>query len=390
MNRRQFLGSVAAAAGGALRANDRLGIGIIGCGERGSTLLREVLQFASAENVGIRAVCDTWRQQREKAVAAVREAAGSAPRSFVHYEDLLALREVDAVVIATPDHQHASQLMAAANAGKDVYIEKPLAMGMRELLDALEAARRNKRVVQCGTQVRSSPATVAARAFVAEGGLGSIFKVEQSRNALRPYWRRYAERPVRAGDVDWQAFLMHREDRPFDPDQYAGWYGYREFSRGPHTALMAHFVDVVHFITGASLPRRVAAVGGVYRWKDARTAPDSIDVLLDYPEGFLARYSTTFGIESHNFFKFFGTRGVLDATRWSEPWLFNGDPMAIPPAESVPHMQNWLQCIRTRRAPAAPLEAGYAHAVACILADEAYVRGCRMIFDPARQFLFAG
>jgi predicted dehydrogenase len=390
MNRREFVGAVAAGAGVALGANERIGIGIIGCGERGTALLREVLQFGAEENVEVRAVCDTWRPQRERAAAVVRAAATAEPRQFIHYSDLWELRDVDAVIIATPDHQHCAQLIGAAQAGKDAYVEKPLAMGMGELLDAMDAVRRRERVVQCGTQVRSFPSSAAARAFVAAGGLGRIFKIEQSRNSLRPYWHRYGERPIRESDVDWRAFLMHRQDRPFDPDQYTAWYGYREFSRGPHTGLMAHFVDLVHYITGAGLPRRVTALGGTYRWQDARTAPDSIEVTMEYAEGFLARYSTTFGTEANNFLKFFGTRGVIDATKWGEPWLLTGEEKQIPPVESVPHMKNWLQCLRTRRAPHAPMEAGYAHAVTCIMADEAYVRGRRMIFDPIRQFIFEG
>ena len=391
MNRREFLEVVAAGTGAALGANERIGIGMIGCGDRATALLREVLQFRQEENVEVRAVCDTWRQQREKAAALVREATGKEPRPFVDYHDLLALPELDAVIIATPDHQHCAQLLAAAEAGKDAYVEKPQAMDMRELLDAMDAVRRRERVVQCGTQVRSFSSSVAARAFVAGGGLGRIFKVEQSRNSLRPYWHRYGERPITEADVDWKAFLMHRPDRPWDPDQYTAWYGYREFSRGPHTGLMAHFVDLVHYITGASLPRRVTALGGTYRWHDARTAPDSVEVALEYPEGFLARYATTFGTDANSFLKFFGTQGVLDATRWGEPWVLTGAATReIPPVESVPHMKNWLQCLRTRKAPNAPLEAGYAHAVACILADEALVRGKRMIYDPVAQFIREG
>lgn len=106
-----------------------------------------------------------------------------------------------------------------------------------------------------------------ARAFVAAGGLGKILKVEQSRNSYRPYWHRYAERPVAAEDVDWKAFLMHRRYRAFNADQYAGWFGYRDFSRGPHTNLMAHFINMVHLVTGAKIPKRAVTLGGIYRGK---------------------------------------------------------------------------------------------------------------------------
>ncbi|MBI3695989.1 MAG: Gfo/Idh/MocA family oxidoreductase, partial [Acidobacteria bacterium] len=191
-NRREF---VAAASAAAIRphrilgANDRIGIGIIGCGVRG--LLKEVLQFSEETNVEVTAVCDTWRQQRETAAASVKEASGREPRGFVHYQDLLTAPAVDAVVIGTPDHQHCAMLTAAARAGKDASVAKPLAMDMKELAEAVDAVKKHERVVQCGTQVRSFASSAAARAFVASGGLGKIFKVEQSRNSYRPYWHRY-------------------------------------------------------------------------------------------------------------------------------------------------------------------------------------------------------
>ncbi len=320
----------------------------------------------------------------------------------MRYQDVVAGRHIDAVVIGTPDHQHCAQLIAAARNGKDAYVEKPLAMEMKELIQAVDAVKKAGRVVQMGTQIRSLPASMAARAFVTSGGLGKILKVEQSRNALRPYWHSYAGRDVAEADVDWKAFLMHRKYRPFDPDQYAGWYGYREFSRGPHANLMVHFIDLVHHITGARLPSRVVTLGGIYRFKDRRTAPDSVETILEYPEGFLVRYSTMFGNNANNYLKFFATRGVLDATRWKWDLPFeisgqgSGEPDAIgrdaviPPMDSTPHMKNWLECLRTRKPPNAPIEAGYSHSVAVIMADESYVRGARMVYDPSRRAIREG
>ncbi|MCX6638020.1 MAG: Gfo/Idh/MocA family oxidoreductase, partial [Acidobacteria bacterium] len=266
MTRREFAAAAVVAVPARVPgANDRIGIGMIGCGRRG--LLKEVLEFARETNVEVVAVCDTWKQPREEAVAQVRAALGRAPEAFVHYRDLLAAKGVDAVVIGTPDHQHCTQLTAAAREGKDAYVEKPLAMDMKELTLAVDTVKKLNRIVQCGTQIRSFPPSVSARAFVTSGGLGKLLKVEQSRNGYKPYWVSYADRKIEAADVDWKAFLMHRRPRPFDAEQYAGWYGYREFSRGPHTNLMVHFIDLVHFITGAQTPRRVVTLGGTYRWK---------------------------------------------------------------------------------------------------------------------------
>jgi predicted dehydrogenase len=287
-------------------------------------------------------------------------------------------------------------LRDAVRAGKDVYIEKPLAMNMKELVEAVDAVKQSRRVVQVGTQVRSFPSSVAAREFVRAGGLGRIFKIEQSRNSYRPYWHSYAERPVEQRDVDWEAFLMHVKYRPWNADQYAGWYGHRDFSLGPQTGLMSHFIDLVHFVTGSKLPKKVTAMGGTFRWKDSRTAPDSFEAVLEYEEGFLVRYSTTFGTSSNSFLKFFGTRGVMDATRWNQPWVLSGQPgepdslpggARIPEVDSPPHMKNFLECVRSRKQPNAPIDAGYQHAVACLMADESWARGQRVGYDAARRKL---
>jgi predicted dehydrogenase len=387
-------GLTAAQAARAAGANDRIRIAVIGAGNRG--LLDEALQFAAESNVEPVAICDTWRQHREEAAAKVQKTLGREPRQIMRSADVLASKDVDAVLISTPDHQHCTQLIAAIRAGKDVYVEKPLAMDMRELNATVDAVKRSDRIVQVGTQVRSWAPSVAGRAFVGSGGLGKVMKIEQSRNGYRPYWHSMAARPVAEADVDWRAFLMHRNFRSWNADQYAGWYGYREFSRGPHTNLMAHFVDLIHYVTGANYPTRVTAMGGTYRWKDARTAPDSIEVVLEYPEqGFLARYNSTFGTNANSFMKFIGTRGVMDATNWSKPWALSGEgstePDRIRPGAQIPelptthHTKNWFDCMRSRKQPNATIDDGFGHSVACIMADESFVRGRRMTFDPAKR-----
>jgi hypothetical protein len=160
---------------------------------------------------------------------------------------------------------------------------------------------------------------------------------------------------------------------------------------------------LVHYITGATVPKRAVTLGGTYRWKDARTAPDSIETVFEYPdEGFMVRYNTTFGTNAGSYLKFFGTRGVLDASRWSwtEPFQVSGEGSgepdriqpgtALPSLESTPHMKNWLECLRSRRPPHAPIEAGYTHSVAVIMADEAYARGTRMVYDPVKRSMRKG
>jgi predicted dehydrogenase len=407
VSRREFVTSTLAATTTAasfarvLGSNERISIGIIGCGDRGrQSHIKDILGFANETNVEIVAFCDPWRQMREQAAAQVKGASGRAPAEFVHFEDLLSHKSVDAVTIATPEHQHCTQLIAAVRAGKDAYVEKPLAMNMEELIRAVDAVGKSGRIVQNGTQIRSLPQALAAREFIAAGGLGKILKAAQARNGSRPYWLAYAERPVRESDVDWKAFLMHLKPGPFDADQYACWYGYREFSRGPHTTQGLHFIDTVHFITGAGIPSRAIAHFGSFRKKDRRTVPDSVEVIFEYPEGFVVRYGQFFGNGAGRYNRIYGTRGSIDCGNWSwgGEWPVTGEGSdeadkiepgtKLPRVESVPHMKNWLECLRTRKAPNAPMAAGYAHAVAGIMADEAFVRGRRMAYDPVRRRIF--
>ncbi|MBL8211809.1 MAG: Gfo/Idh/MocA family oxidoreductase [Bryobacterales bacterium] len=377
-----------------LGANDRIGLGLIGCGQRGIRALeKEALSHREATNIDFIAVCDIWKQHAEEAAEFAKQAQGTAPRTMRAYRELLASKDIDAVLIATPDHQHATMLTDAVRAGKDAYCEKPLAMEMKELLTCVDTVKKSDRVVQMGTQIRSLPSSMAAKAFVAQGGLGKIFKVEQSRNGLKPYWHAYGKRTLSAEDTDWKAFLFNRKDRPFDAEQHAGWFGYRDFSRGAHANLAVHFFDLLHHITGVSIPKRAMTMGGFYRFKDNYTAPDSIETILDYDD-FLVRYSSAFGTSAGNYLKFFGTKGTLDAATWNGkpfPIIREGaeDPVpegtTIPVMESDPHMLNFLKCLRTRQQPNAPIDAGYAHSIAVILSDESYIRGRRMVFDPVKR-----
>ncbi|MEZ5354096.1 MAG: Gfo/Idh/MocA family oxidoreductase [Bryobacteraceae bacterium] len=377
-----------------LGANDRVRIGLIGCGGRGiQALLKGALAFREQENVDFAAVCDIWRQHAEEAAGVVREATGVDPRQIKAYREVLAASDIDAVIIATPDHQHAVMLTDAVRAGKDAYCEKPLAMDMKELNTCVDAVKRTDRVVQMGTQIRSLPSSMAARKWVMDGNLGTVFKIEQERNSVKPYWHVRGERPLNEEDTDWRAFLFQRKNRPFDAQTYTGWYGHRDFSRGPHSNLMVHFIDLVHHVTGSGPPNRCVSLGGSFRYKDNYDAPDSVECILDYDK-FLVRYSTAFGTGAGNYLKFFGSRGTLDASNW------NGKPFAvlperaeqplpegtsIPEMESDPHMLNWLKCLRTRQQPNAPIEAGYSHSVAVIMADEALIRGRRMVHDATRR-----
>jgi len=407
LNRRQFVAASLAAMSQkqVLGANDRLRIANIGCGRRG--LLKEAIGLKDQANIEIAAVCDTWRQKREKAAADVKEFTGKEPIKAIRYQDVLANKDIDAVLIATPDHQHCTMLIDAIRAGKDVYIEKPLAMNMKELILAYDTVKKSDRIVQIGTQMRSYRQSNGLRNMIAAGELGKILKVEQERNGYSPYWQSYGgpeyhDNKPKPADVDWNAFLMHLDKQSFDPSRYQNWYGYREYSLGPHSGLMVHFIDLVHYPLNVKTPSRVVALGGTYRWKGPFTAPDSVEVILEYPEEFLVRYCTVFGTGAGNYARWLGARGAIDAKNLSagEHWTVTGQGSGeqnqikkdseVPEPETVHHMKNFYDCVRSRKQPIAPIEAGFNHSVAVIMADEALTSGKRMVYDPAKREIHAG
>jgi len=383
-------------------ANDRISIAMIGCGDRGAGAhMPGVHRYDKEQNVEFTAVCDPWKIPREKAAAMCKDWYGRKPRQFVSYRDVMARDDIDAVMIASCDHQHTTHLEAAAKAKKDIYIEKPLAMDFNKLKAAYDAVKANNVVVQVGTQLRSMPSMTGCRELYKTGILGVVGRIEQCRNGARPYWHSRLKE-VKEEDVDWKEFLMDVPMRPFDPNHYSGWYGYREFSDGPVPGLGSHFIDLVHYITGAKFPTSAICMGGTYTWNDEYkfTCPDHVQAQWIYPEGFMVSYSTNFGNGSGNSFKIFGNEGVMDLVEWSAPTLSAegvGAPSGkIPekrPVEEVEtpdHMLNWLQCLRTRETPNASIDAGYQHAVAVIMAMMAYDSGRRQIYDAEKRKIREG
>jgi predicted dehydrogenase len=411
-SRRQFLRTTAA-AGAVLPissaaysrvrgANDRISIGIIGCGSRGQGVyIPTIHKHAKAMNATITAIADPWKVSRDTGAAKVKELFGSDVRTFVSYRDLLALGDVDAVMIASCDHQHTTHLKAAAEAGKDVYCEKPLAKRIDKLRAAYDAVKAAGIVCQIGTQLRSFATFTGCRKLYRTGILGTVGRIEQRRNSSQPYWYQYI-RDVHREDVDWGEFRMDLPDRPFDPVRYSGWYGYRETSDGPVPGLGSHFLDLVHYITGATFPTSCVCLGGTYTWEDKHrfTAPDHVQALWEYPEGFLVSYSTNFGNSGDNVLGMFGDQGMLDMTNWGGPVLTaeggsknKGIIRGKNPVEEVPmpdHWLDWLQCIRNRKTPNASIDAGYQHAVACIMAMQSYDTGRRTVYDPQKREIRAG
>lgn len=384
-------------------ANDRIRIGLIGCGNRGIGFhLAGIKQHAAAANVEVVAVCDPWRIAREKAVAAVKEFSGQSPKLCRNYVELLAQPNLDAVMIASPDHVHTLHLEAAARAGKHAYVEKPMGIGMAELVRACDAVKEAGIIVQVGTQQRSEGGIVGCHALLKTGILGPISRIEQVRNQTQPYWFNYPKQDVRKEDLDWVEFTQGRTTRSFDPSLFLGWYGYYEFSQGPVPQFGSHFIDLAHYMTGLNIPETCACLGGIYTWKDERafTAPDQVQAVWHYPEGTMVSYSTNFGNSAGNGTRIYGRNGTLRVDRRGEPvysaegglkrdGTIRGENI-VPAIARPDHVLDWLQCLRTGATPHAPIDAGYRHAVATIMATMSYETGRRMRYDAVNRSISPG
>lgn len=386
--------------GRAIGANDRIRIGIIGCGSRGNKVYMDgIYKHTDAMNVEIVAFADPWRVSREEANAKAKKWYGRDARQVVSYRDLLQLDNIDAVMIASPDHVHTTHLEAAAKAGKHIYVEKPLAMDLDKLNSAVDAVNKAGVVVQVGTQLRSLPGVMGARELYRQGKLGKLSRVEECRNSPKPYWYGYL-RDVREEDVDWKEFLADRAYRPFRPDVYSAWYGYYDFSHGPIPNLGAHFIDMMHFITGAEFPESCVCLGNTFTWKDEHefTAPDCIQATWIYPEGFMVSSSNNLGNGSGSVRNFYGDKGVLKIGNWNKPtYTDEGSPRKdgsingeheVTPVEAPDHFLNWLQSIRNNTKTIAPIEAGYQHAVAVLMAMKSYETGKKTFFDAEKRKIY--
>ena len=428
MDRRRFLSSSAAVIAGAavlprtassyeniVGANDRISLGHVGNGSRGGDLDLIASKLKSSHNVEMTAVCDLWKVNREKAVATNTGYYGRAPRAAQHIEELLAMKDVDAVLISTPEHSHSPILKMTAEAGKDAYVEKPMGNVLEEAKAARDAVLKAKTVVQVGTQHRSEPYPLLAREVVQRGELGDISKIEIVWNYHGPRWRGRPEvKEIREQDTDWKSWLLTKPARPFDPQMYFEFRLYKEFSSGIPDQWMSHGIDLVHFFMDESFPKSVMAHGGVFAWHDGRENADTFQALLEYPKGFLVSYSTSFGNDAPSFSRYMGKKATLmniggegspryqvieekgnhednaniDKQRAAKSILLPGEkelpPMGIDDL-TLEHMGNWFECMRSRKDPHATVQNGFAHSVACMMATQSYWSGKKMYWDAAGE-----
>lgn len=385
MYRRSFIG---AAAGAAFAAGDVVRGGIIGSGGRGRLLIAEFKEIG----VQMGAVCDVY----ETNLKAGLEVANTGAKPYDDYRRLLENKSIDVVVIATPDHWHAQMAIDAVEAGKDVYVEKPMAHTVEDGFRIIEAVRRTKRVVQVGTQRRSYPIFQEAKQIMAEGRVGKVQLVNSWwLNSTAPA----LPQPVLKGKLDWEKWLGPAQKRPLDPMRFRNWYWFWDYSGGLMVGQAAHVFDAIHWLMDSTYPLSVTATG-----KSAMAGaevPETAVVTLEYAD-FVAVFSLgykamKYALTNDQMKQFHGNKARLDVGRESYA-LYPQDSRAIEMKPSVNkhevgsfdgavrlHIRNFLECVRSRRDPNATVEMGQLTNVALCMAMEGLRTGKRIRFNPATR-----
>ncbi|MEY4570770.1 MAG: hypothetical protein RLZZ398_2209 [Verrucomicrobiota bacterium] len=409
-------------------SNERIRIGIVGFSDRlSSTLLPAYKAVADAFNCEIVGVSDIWNRRRDEAKAYLTKNFGQEIPTYRNNEELYEKAKPDAVIISTADFQHAIHAIEAIEAGCDVYCEKPFAETMQDARAALKAVKSSDRILQVGSQRRSGQTYMAASEYLKSGKFGPIVAAEMTWNVNQPgRWRRpELVAAIREQDVDWKRFLCNRPDDKWDPRKYLEFRLFWPYSSGIAGQWMCHQIDTIHWFTGLPHPRSVAANGGIYQWKDGRTNFDTLTAVFDYgplddpTSGFQVTYSSRFSNSAGETQEtYYSNGGELNlgtgkvtsnggmkekeaAAMQMQPNLLadyklDGSGGAITAANTgtdeltTAHMKNWLECLRSRKQPNAPVEAGYQHSIATIMANAAARTGERVTFDEKTQEVMAG
>jgi predicted dehydrogenase len=317
MNRREFLKSSALAAAatslvpGAFAkqaAGERIRVGVLGSGARAQGLMESSLGIPGVE---FAAVCDAYQGRAEQAKAI----GGDMTRIYADYREILDARDIDAVFIGSPDHWHRQMSLDALAAGKDVYIEKPMTYAVDEGLEMIAAAKRSDRIYQVGSQGMSSATQMKAKEMIQSGDLGQVTLIRASynRNTAGGAWIYPIPPDASEHTVDWEKFLGPAPKLPFSLERFFRWRCYWDYSGGIATDLFVHLVTTIHFVMNAKMPESVMASGQLYRWKESRDVPDTVNAILVYPEGFTVNLSSTFNNQSssESGFEILGTKGSI-------------------------------------------------------------------------------
>ncbi|MCX6623393.1 MAG: Gfo/Idh/MocA family oxidoreductase [Acidobacteria bacterium] len=358
VSRRSFVAAswTAASAARVPGANDRVQLGIIGSGARGQYLMKRANQAGGLQWVG---VCDAWDRRRDEAAAL----SGAEPRKYGDYRRLLDEKQLDGVIVATWDNNHAQLTIDACRAGKDVYVEKPLTSRPEQGPPLVKAVRETGRIVQVGVQQRNTPHFAEARErFVASGLLGRVHMVRTVWNNNAGYlYRPPAGMEQQPAGLDWNACLGSLPKIPWDPKRFFNRYAYLDLCCGQTGGLFVHMIDVVQWYLGISKPASVVARGGIFQYADGRDTPDNVNLILEYPEKLTVTFeaSLTDGVQEENADIVFreGYRfipaGKTKESQISVPWTRDR------------HIDNWLDCIRSRKQPNATVDQGHFSAMAC-------------------------
>ncbi|MGV3558054.1 Gfo/Idh/MocA family protein [Larkinella arboricola] len=420
----------AASYGRILGSADRVRVGIVGFSDRfRGALAPSFATHAKELNFEFVAVSDIWSRRRDEAEAHLKK-NGWISDNFVkcrNNEELYDRKDVDAVIISTADFQHALHCAEAVEAGRDVYVEKPFAESLEDARKALKAVEKSKKIVQVGSQRRSTPNYWAANEFIKSGKFGDITMVEMTWNVNQPgRWRRAKlVSEIRKEDTDWKRYLMNRPMVEWDPRKYLEFRLFYPYSSGIPGQWMSHQIDTVHWFSGLDHPRSVVANGGIYVWKDGRVNPDTFTAVFDYgpdddkTKGFQVLYSSRMNNEAGGTKELYYSNGGminLDTNKISsegglqaraaqemgmKPNLLPEQTLATTGEKQVTsantgadpmtsrHMRNWMECVRSRKEPNAPAKAGYNHSVASIMSTIAYQTGERVTYDSAKQEIMA-
>jgi predicted dehydrogenase len=385
LTRRQAVGGAAATAlsySRILGANDRIGLGVVGTGQRGTYVMS---LFQKNADVQVTALCDVYDKRRE-------EAGEKTPgaRKFNDHRELLALKEVDAVLVGTPDHWHKDVSIDAINAGKDVYSEKPMCRTRDEAPLMVKAARTAGRILQIGLQQRSGPIYLEPREkYVQSGAIGRISHIDAVWNSgvPRPLPKEPAQKPA---NLDWLRFLGPVSYRDWNPGQYLNFRAFLDFNGGKMTDFGHHWLDVVHMFMGERPPRSAVFAGGIYYDQhDGRTAPDTCNALFEYDGYSVLFQSNAYGAGTEYGVTFHGDKGRLFVNRNRYEFTPAGknphpETRSITGDITADHVRNFLDCCKSRKLPNADAALAALSVLPPLLAVQSYQEQRRLRFDPTR------